>query len=121
MGLFSKAENKNTAGSGTQEEKKSWYARYQDKKRGKPIDNEELQKHLGMNKEQLEIWARDRPGVGRSQLAGSAGNGRMSGLAGMAMADGLGGWGRDAEPKGENRGLKFPPEKTGNKHNEADK
>ncbi|KAG9250316.1 uncharacterized protein F5Z01DRAFT_753730 [Emericellopsis atlantica] len=120
MGLLSKSENKNPAGSGTQEEKKSWYARYHDKKRGKPIDDEELQKHLGMNKEELKIWARDRPGVGKNQLAGSAGKGSMSGLGGMAMADGLGGWGPEAEPKEDNRGLKFPPAKTGNKHNGTD-
>jgi hypothetical protein len=120
MGLLSKADKKDTDGSGAQEEKKSWYARYQDKKRGKPIDDEELQKHLGMNREELDTWARDKPGVGKNQLAGSAGKGSMSGLAGTAMADGLGGWGPGAEPNDENRGLKFPPENTEKKANGPD-
>ena len=122
MGLFSKsskseqaAEPAPSGSDGAQpveaEKKTGWYQRWQDKKRGQPISNEELQKHLGMDRSQLNTWASTTPGVGKNQLASQAGQGHQSGVAGMAMAEGYGGWGRDGHQDDGKRGMKFPPQK----------
>ncbi|KAI3392654.1 hypothetical protein diail_5335 [Diaporthe ilicicola] len=89
--------------SADDQSKKSLYQRYQDAKRGKPIPDEEVKKHMGMSKEELKDWAQDRPGVGGNQAAGKLGVGPASGFAGLEAAHGVGGWGPDA--KGD---LKFP-------------
>lgn len=111
MGIFSKKDAPKQANEAPTKEKKSLYQRWQDKKSGQPISDEELQKHLGMNRDELQSWSESQPGVGKNQLAGSAGKGHMSGLGGVAMADGFGGWGTDAEHNDQNRGMKFPPKK----------
>jgi hypothetical protein len=96
---------------GTDKRPQSFYQRYQEKKRGPGLSEEEIKKYTGKSRDELKTWADGTPGVGKNQLAGSATAGPTSGLAGMAMADGLGGWGPGAAPSGENRGLKFPPTK----------
>lgn len=98
--------------SGPEEKtKKNLYQRWQDKKRGKPISDEDLQKYLGKSREEIIAWSETRPGVGKNQLAGGIAIGPASGLGGVAAADGYGGWGPSAAPKDANRGMKFPPEK----------
>ncbi|GAB0136395.1 hypothetical protein EsDP_00004696 [Epichloe bromicola] len=74
-----------------------------------PIDDQDLVKYTGKTRDEINSWAESRPGVGRNQLAGKVGFGSTSGLGGMATAVGYGGWGPNAEPKGANRGMKFPP------------
>lgn len=90
---------------------KSLYQRYQDKKRPVPISDEDLKKHTGKTRDEINTWAETQPGVGKNQLAGKINTGPASGLGGMAAADGFGGWGMGAEPNNANRGMKFPPQK----------
>ena len=62
MGLLSKSKSEqpseqSNSGDGTQptdEKKMGWYQRWQEKKKGQPISDEELQKHLGMDRSQLK-------------------------------------------------------------------
>jgi hypothetical protein len=92
-------------------DKASLYQRYQEKKRGPGVSDEDILKYTGKTRDQLNAWAENQPGVGKNQLAGRAAVGSTSGLGGMAAAEGLGGWGRDAEPgDAKNRGLKYPPQ-----------
>lgn len=94
---------------GDQQPKKSLYRKYQDKKAPKPIPDEDLLKYTGKTREQITTWAETQPGVGKNQLAGKATMGSTSGLGGLAIAEGYGGWGPSSEPRGANRGMKFPP------------
>jgi hypothetical protein len=96
---------------GTDKSRQSFYQRYQEKKRGPGLSDEDIKKYTGKSRDELKTWADGTPGVGKNQLSGSSTAGPTSGLAGIAMADGLGGWGPGAAPSGENRGLKFPPAK----------
>ncbi|KAM4066226.1 hypothetical protein HRG_000361 [Hirsutella rhossiliensis] len=88
---------------------KSLYQRFQDKKRGPPLSDEDIKKYTGKSRDELNAWAEDQPGVGKNQLAGKLAVGGASGLAGAAAGAGFGGWGPDAEPSGADRGMKFPP------------
>ncbi|CAM1510903.1 Fc.00g084160.m01.CDS01 [Cosmosporella sp. VM-42] len=92
-------------------EGKSIYQRYQDKKNGPGISDEDLKKYTGKTREELNAWADTQPGVGKNQLAGKISMGGTSGLGGVAAADGYGGWGPSAEPNDGKRGMKFPPVK----------
>ncbi|KAM0425087.1 hypothetical protein ACHAPT_009647 [Fusarium lateritium] len=78
-------------------------------KRGPGLSDEDIKKHTGMSRDELNAWAETQPGVGKNQLAGRVNAG--SGLGGVAAADGLGGWGPSTEPNDGKRGMKFPPEK----------
>jgi hypothetical protein len=86
--------------------KKSLYQRYVDAKRGRnvQISDADLLKYTGKTKDELQTWAKDRPGVAGNQAAGTLVMGSTTGLGGMAAAEGYGGWGPSAESK-----LKFPP------------
>ncbi|KAK3296592.1 uncharacterized protein B0H64DRAFT_472818 [Chaetomium fimeti] len=86
--------------------KKSLYQRYVDAKRGRnvQIPDADLLKYTGKTKDELQTWAKDRPGVAGNQAAGKLAMGPAAGLGGMAAAEGYGGWGPSAEAK-----LKFPP------------
>ncbi|AEO67478.1 uncharacterized protein THITE_2116361 [Thermothielavioides terrestris NRRL 8126] len=86
--------------------KKSLYQRYVDAKtsRNVKISDADLQKYTGMNREQLNAWAKDRPGVAGNQLAGKLAMGQASGFGGLETSQGYGGWGPSAEGK-----AKFPP------------
>ncbi|KAJ0373541.1 hypothetical protein COL26b_008262 [Colletotrichum chrysophilum] len=87
--------------------KKSLYQRYEDKNNGrdKVISDEDLLKYTGKTREEINAWAKDRPGVAGNQAAGTLAAGPATGFGGMATADGFGGWGTDAgsEPK-------YPPQ-----------
>ncbi|KAF9876537.1 hypothetical protein CkaCkLH20_05945 [Colletotrichum karsti] len=89
--------------------KKSLYQRYEDKKTGrdKVIPDEDLLKYTGKTREEINAWAKDRPGVAGNRAAGTLAMGPATGFGGAAAADGYGGWGTDAgsEPK-------YPPQKT---------
>jgi hypothetical protein len=65
------------------EHKKSWlgqkYASYQSAKRGSGPSDEDVMKYTGRDRDELNDWARDRPGVGGNQDAGRVGS--DSGLA----------------------------------------
>jgi hypothetical protein len=86
--------------------KKSWYQRYVDAKRGRnaQISDADLKKFTGKTRDELNAWAKDRPGVAGNQAAGTLAMGPASGLGGLGAAEGLGGWGYSAgaDPK-------FPP------------
>ncbi|KAL0764259.1 hypothetical protein CaCOL14_013312 [Colletotrichum acutatum] len=101
MGLFGKSTP--TEGPGSDEPKKSLYQRYQDKKSGRDtqISDEDLQKYTGKTKDEINDWAKDRPGVAGNRAAGTLTAGPASGFGGMATAGGYGGWGTDAgsDPK----------------------
>ena len=86
--------------------KKSLYQRYVDAKRGRnvQISEADLLKYTGKTKDELQAWAKDRPGVAGNQPAGKLAMGSSTGLGGMGAAEGYGGWGPSAEAK-----LKFPP------------
>ncbi|KAH6641932.1 hypothetical protein F5144DRAFT_481825 [Chaetomium tenue] len=86
--------------------KKSLYQRYVDAKRGRnvQISEADLLKYTGKTNDELQAWAKDRPGVAGNQPAGKLAMGSTTGLGGMAAAEGYGGWGPSAEAK-----LKFPP------------
>lgn len=92
------------------EKKKSLYQRYQDAKTGRntQLSDEELLKYTGKTRSQIVEWGDRTPGVAGNQLAGGAAIGRTTGLGGLAMAEGYGGWGREGDNGGANRGLKFP-------------
>lgn len=96
-------------GNSSSSEGKSLYQRYEERKRGQSISDEEILKYTGKSRDELNKWAETEPGVGKNQLAGKAAMGSASGLAGVAMADGFGGWGREAELDDGKRGMKFPP------------
>ncbi|KAF5517599.1 hypothetical protein CGCA056_v010905 [Colletotrichum aenigma] len=87
--------------------KRSLYQRYEDKKNGrdKVISDEDLLKYTGKTREEINAWAKDRPGVAGNQAAGTLAAGPATGFGGMATSDGFGGWGTDAgsEPK-------YPPQ-----------
>lgn len=85
--------------------KKSLYQRFKDAKASKPISDKDLEKYTGMNKEELQDWAKDREGVAGNQAAGKINASPASGFAGYEAAHGVGGWGPDAEGK-----AKFPPQ-----------
>ncbi|TDZ41191.1 hypothetical protein CTRI78_v009873 [Colletotrichum trifolii] len=101
---------KSSDSKGGDQPKKSLYQRYQDKKTGrdKVISDEDLLKYTGKTREEINTWAKDRPGVAGNRAAGTLAAGPVSGFAGMAAADGLGGWGTEAgaDPK-------FPPQANG--------
>jgi len=101
-------DNKDTSDRKTP--KPSLYQKYQNWKRGKPIKDEDVKRHLGVSKEELMAWADTQPGVGKNQLAGSISQGSASGLGGLATGSGYGGWGPSAAPNDANRGMKFPPQ-----------
>ncbi|KAM5354165.1 hypothetical protein ACJ41O_000815 [Fusarium nematophilum] len=90
--------------------KQSLYQRYQAKKRGPGLSDDDIKKYTGKTREELNTWADTQPGVGKNQLAGKVAMGSTSGLGGVATADGYGGWGPSAEPNDGKRGMKFPPE-----------
>ncbi|KPM38281.1 hypothetical protein AK830_g8287 [Neonectria ditissima] len=92
---------------------RSFYQRRQDRKRGKPLSDEDMLKYTGKSRDELKAWADGRPGVGKNQLSGTVTMGDTSGLGGMAAAEGYGGWGPSSNPNDENRGMKFPPAKEG--------
>lgn len=94
--------------NGSATESKNLYQRYQDKKRGEPISDEDLKKYTGKTRDEINEWAESRPGVGKNQLAGGVAIGPASGLGGVATADGFGGWGPGSGHKPD-RGMKFPP------------
>jgi len=104
------ASNDNAAAEGSQAtpkpKKKSLYQRYVDAKRSRnvQISEADLLKYTGKTKAELQDWAKDRPGVGGNQAAGTLAMGPASGLGGVAAAEGFGGWGPDAAGK-----LKYPP------------
>jgi hypothetical protein len=87
--------------------KKSLYQRIKDAKASKPIPDKDLEKYTGMNKDELQDWAKDRDGVAGNQAAGKLDAGPASGFAGYEAAHGVGGWGPDA--KGN---AKFPPQQS---------
>ncbi|RFU82041.1 hypothetical protein TARUN_121 [Trichoderma arundinaceum] len=87
-------------------DKKSLYRRYEDKKRGSGVSDEDILKYTGRTREQLNDWAETQPGVGKNQPAGKLTIGPASGFAGSAAAGGLGGWGTEGTRK-----MKFPAKK----------
>ncbi|KJZ78659.1 hypothetical protein HIM_02050 [Hirsutella minnesotensis 3608] len=89
---------------------KSLYQRYQEKKRGPGVSDQDIMKYTGKTREELQDWAGSQPGVGKNQLAGTLAMGRASGFGGLAASAGFGGWGPSAHPTGSDRGMKFPPE-----------
>ncbi|OBR04900.1 hypothetical protein CH63R_11603 [Colletotrichum higginsianum IMI 349063] len=101
MGLFGKSS---APTEGAEEQpKKSLYQRYQDKKTGRDtvISDEDLVKYTGKRRDEINDWAKDRPGVAGNRAAGTLAAGSASGFGGMATADGYGGWGMGAgsDPK----------------------
>ncbi|KAI3535458.1 hypothetical protein CSPX01_11412 [Colletotrichum filicis] len=101
MGLFGKSTP--AEGAGSDEPKKSLYQRYQDKKSGRDtqISDEDLKRYTGKTKDEINDWAKDRPGVAGNRAAGTLTAGPASGFGGVATAGGFGGWGTDAgsDPK----------------------
>ncbi|GKT40211.1 uncharacterized protein ColSpa_00392 [Colletotrichum spaethianum] len=97
MGLFGK-ESTPTTKTGEEQPKKSLYQRYQDKKTGRNtvISDEDLLKYTGKRKDEINDWAKDRPGVAGNRAAGTLAAGPASGFGGLATADGYGGWGMGA-------------------------
>ncbi|KAM0261423.1 hypothetical protein ACHAQJ_002276 [Trichoderma viride] len=86
-------------------DKKSLYRRYEDKKRGPGVTDEDILKYTGKTRNQLNTWAETQPGVAGNQPAGKLTIGAASGAAGEAAAGGLGGWGSNGTRK-----MKFPPQ-----------
>lgn len=105
MGNSSSSEGKSDGKS----DGKSRWQRYEERKRGPPLSEEEIMKYTGKSRDEINKWAETTPGVGKNQLAGKAAVGNASGLGGVAMADGFGGWGFEAELNDGKRGMKFPP------------
>ncbi|KAL6907212.1 hypothetical protein GGI43DRAFT_255743 [Trichoderma evansii] len=98
--------NSNSAESGDNStDKKSLYRRYEDKKRGPRLTEEEILKYTGKTHDQLNAWAETQPGVAGNQPAGKLAIGAASGFAGEGAAGGLGGWGVEGTRK-----MKFPPQ-----------
>ena len=91
---------------------KSFYDRYQDKRRGPPLNDDDIKKYTGRSHDEITEWAETAPGVGKNQLAGKISVGGASGLGGVASAEGYGGGGYEGQDTGANRGLKYPPQKT---------
>ncbi|TFB02996.1 hypothetical protein CCMA1212_005452 [Trichoderma ghanense] len=89
----------------TTDKKKSVYRRYEDKKRGPGLTDEDILKHTGKTRDQLNAWAETQPGVGKNQPAGKISVGPASGFVGAGAGGGLGGWGAEGTRK-----MKFPPE-----------
>lgn len=85
--------------------KKSLYQRYEDKKRGPGVTDEDILKYTGKTRDQLNAWAETAPGVAGNQPAGKLAIGAASGFAGEGAAGGLGGWGVEGTRK-----MKFPPQ-----------
>lgn len=104
--MGSKPSSVSNNGGDDGQPKKSLYRRYEDAKSGrnKQISDDDLEKHTGMTRDELQKWAQSRPGVGGNRFAGDITAGHMSGLGGAAACEGLGGWGMGA--RGD---LKFPP------------
>ncbi|KZL63587.1 hypothetical protein CI238_02895 [Colletotrichum incanum] len=99
MGLFGKASTPTTE-NGKEHPKKSLYQRYQDKKTGRDtvISDDDLLKYTGKRRDEINDWAKDRPGVAGNRAAGTLAAGPASGFGGLATADGYGGWGFGAGP-----------------------
>ncbi|KAL7936484.1 hypothetical protein V8C35DRAFT_234766 [Trichoderma chlorosporum] len=99
--------NSNSAPDSTDDNggKKSLYRRYEDKKRGPGLTDEDILKYTGKTRDELNEWADNQPGVGKNQAAGKLTVGASSGFAGAAAAGGLGGWGAEGTRK-----MKFPPQ-----------
>ncbi|KIW09201.1 uncharacterized protein PV09_00129 [Verruconis gallopava] len=56
--------------------RRSWYEKYKEMTKNKSISDEDMKRVLGMNRAELEQWAKDRPGIGprqESQFAGDVG------------------------------------------------
>ncbi|KAM0450020.1 hypothetical protein ACHAPV_008648 [Trichoderma viride] len=87
------------------EGKKSLYRRYEDKKRGPGVTDEDILKYTGKTRDELNTWAETAPGVAGNQPAGKLAIGAASGFAGEGAAGGLGGWGVEGTRK-----MKFPPQ-----------
>ncbi|PTB65675.1 hypothetical protein BBK36DRAFT_1159815 [Trichoderma citrinoviride] len=87
------------------DEKKSVYRRYEDKKRGPGLTDEDILKYTGKTRDQLNAWAETQPGVGKNQPAGKISVGSASGFVGAGAGEGLGGWGAEGTRK-----MKFPPQ-----------
>ncbi|KAH8885458.1 hypothetical protein GQ53DRAFT_828862 [Thozetella sp. PMI_491] len=101
--MFDKLFKKNTPAEGEASDpqpKKSLYRKYHDAKTGrnKTISDEDMLKYTGKTKDELEVWAKDRPDVGGNQLSGKIGMGPIP-------VDGALNW---APPGKQN--LKFPPQ-----------
>ena len=77
------------------------------KKAATPIPDEDLLKYTGKTKDEINNWAKDRPGVAGNQNPGSITAGHPTGFGGYEAAKGYGGWGpsTNADPK-------FPPNKS---------
>ncbi|KAL7948748.1 hypothetical protein V8C42DRAFT_341793 [Trichoderma barbatum] len=86
------------------EGKKSLYRRYEDKKRGPGVTDEDIVKYTGKTRDELNAWAENEPGVGKNQAAGKLAVGAASGFVGAGAAGGVGGWGVEGTRK-----MKFPP------------
>jgi hypothetical protein len=86
-------------------DKKSFYRRYEDKKRGPGVTAEDILKYTGKTREELNTWAATQPGVAGNQPAGKLAVG-AAGLAGEGAGFGVGGWGTEGTRK-----MKFPPQK----------
>ncbi|KAJ0158691.1 hypothetical protein CTA2_11072 [Colletotrichum tanaceti] len=88
MGLFGKSSAPTE--SAEEQPKKSLYQRYQDKKTGRDnvISDEDLLKYTGKSRDEINDWAKDRPGVAGNRAAGTLTAGPASGLGGMATAGG---------------------------------
>jgi hypothetical protein len=113
MGSSQSSSNRSASDSAADAsaKKASLYQRYQEKKRGPGLSDEDVLKYTGKTREELNAWAETKPGVGKNQLAGKVNLGSTSGLGGLGTADGFGGWGFGAEPgDAKTRGMKFPPQ-----------
>lgn len=86
-------------------DKKSLYRRYEDKKRGPGLTDEDILKYTGKTRDELNKWAETQPGVGKNQAAGKISVGSASGFVGAGAGAGLGGWGAEGTRK-----MKFPPQ-----------
>ena len=56
---------------GGHERKPSWYQRYESKRAGRDvsISDDQMKTTIGMDKEQLLLWSKARPGVGENQVS----------------------------------------------------
>ncbi len=101
--MFGKLFRKDKASASESSEsqpKKSLVRKYRDAKasRSDTISDEEMLKYTGKTKDQLDVWAKDRPDVGGNQLAGKIG-------MGPTPVGGTTSW----APPGKQQ-LKFPPQ-----------